>query len=1251
MKLMKIRKHLTCMLSLLLLFLITFTPITSFSVHNPFSRASVFYEDENSKISPKLLKILEESSNVKKEIQVIILFKDYTHLNMRQEYFNNLNVRNLKEVDVFHIIPAALYSVPISEVKKLTSLQIIERIYLNERFQAIPPDIETRFTIIKSGTPYNETVPKFINADRLWPSFNGSGIKIAILDTGVSETHPDLKGKIVLEQTFVLKKYNFDFDENATDFHGHGTHVAGIAAGTGTASNGIYSGVAPGAQIINAKCLNMFGQGSTAAILKAIEWAVFMKADIISMSLGTSVGDPNDLISMAAEKAVEEGIIVVAAAGNFGPYYSSVGSPGSAYRVITVGACDWKGRIASFSSRGPTLTWSPDPDILAPGVDVVAPLAPESYLQRAGLKLGITINDTYISLSGTSMSTPAVAGAAALLLQAFPNLKKENPYAIRIALMETARNIGLDENTQGAGIIDVYEAYRFLKQNLKDSFLPVVKVFPTTIPPLPQIVKFPGDNVITTVLLLSGTKCNIRVEVNGNITSFVYLENTTFSNVFGVATLKVKLEIPIATVPGRYIGQINFINSSNSASEVLTNISLNVKIEVPKARALFDWYHNFDFSDSPWHNYYLFATLLADMLIDLDVSEGILTLEKLEEYDILILPDVELMFTPDEEYAIQKFIENGGSLLVLGSFYQAFAVETLNKVLAPYGVNFTNKTISKQTDLGIIQPLEETLNITQENLAEHPITSGVNSITWITGVALKTENKIGVSSIAYLENEPVIAVADETITGGGRIVVFGSERMFYDDLIQETPSHIQLEENVVQWLLKEENDVILLLDNHTYGIGSTLKIAIYILNESISGSISVKVITPSGNLTIVPLSNVSNGVFEGSINLEEEGIYIVEVIDGTKVIKSCSVRVFSSIPMVTQVSNILNIQHPSDIEYPSWIKYVEGVDILSRLNDSIEIIANIISDDDILEVTLYLSPYLQFSDMSRRSLTFKSKSMTKKGNVWVATFKPSPDAFSDLYVYYVVVKDSKNNTLLDMRNATGMFLLVDIEPEVFRNSTVGGQTIEELNKTTRVLSVSLGDTISYKIYGSDIEDSNEDLEAFALLVDYDIYAISGLPLLAFKGNLTEDGWQGLVKIPENDTVKTSLGQVKLTGVFVLFLILRDKDGQVGYQYTLLYVSTRIILPPILSILQSVILTITLLTVLIATYMIYRRKKKKEVAPLPKYYPIYPVVINYCPYCGVKLPPAARYCPMCGEQIVKTKETGSTTETREDEELE
>ncbi len=1193
----------------------------------------------DAKLSPALLRLLNNRNNGKR-IQILVLFKNHNDLELRNKYLNSLSIKGLEEIETYQIIPAALYSVPINEIKRLATLHIIKKIYLNEKFQAIPPyDVKTQYITTKSEVIYNESVPRFINADKLWSSFNGSGIRIAILDTGISSSHPDLKGKIVLEESFVQKKYNFDFDENATDFNGHGTHVAGIAAGTGVASNGMYRGVAPGAEIINAKCLNMFGQGTTAAILKAIDWTVSAGADVISMSLGSGIGDPNDPISIAVENAVKKGIVVAAAAGNSGPYYSSVNSPGAAYGVITVGACNWKGQIASFSSRGPTLTWSTDPDVLAPGVDVIAPLAPDSFLQRAGKKLGMDINGTYISLSGTSMATPAVAGAVALLLQAFPSLRKTNPYAIRIALMKTAKSIDLGENIQGAGIIDVYEAYHFLDKNLKGNSLPVIDVIPTAIPQPPQIVRFPGDEAMTNVIVLSGSRCSLRIQVEGNVTNFVHFENSTLSNVFGVVTLGIELKIPIATVPGRYTGQINFINSS-SGSEVLANISLDVEIVIPKARVLFDWYHNFDFSDSPWCNYYLFATLLANMSIDLDVSEGILTLEKLEEYDVLVLPDVELMFTPDEEYAIQRFLEDGGSLLVLGSFYRAFAADPLNRILAPFGVSFTNKTISKENDLGIVQLLEEVLNITKDELAKHPITNGVQSITWVAGVALKTSKKIGVSNIAYLEGNTVIAAINETATNGGRIVVFGCERNFYDDLMEKNPSHVKLGMNVFDWLLEKENDVLLLLGNYTYRTGVPIQLAVYILNQTIrENDVNVTVIGSDVNFT-VPLSSVGKGILKGNVTLMKEGVYLLEVTYGTKVIKKCYVRVSSNIPVVTKVSNTLILGHPSGIEkkYPSWVKYVEGIDIICRLNDSIEITANVVSNDTNLKVTLYLSPYLQFSDMSRQELTFESIPMNKNGNVWVARFSPGLNSFSDMYVYYVVAKDSRNNTVLDMSNATGMFLLVDIEPDVYSNSTIKGQTVEEINKTVKAIGVSLGDVIPFKIYGNDTESANNRLEAFALVVDYDIYAISGLPLLVFKGRLTEDGWQGEIHIPENGTVKTPLGNVTLHSPLVVFLILRDSDGQVGYQYVILYVTTGIIIPSLSSLfLMFVIAVIALVVVLATAFVLYRKKRRKRYLPLPEYYPTYQIM-NYCPYCGAKLPLGARYCPFCGAKLIENEKS-------------
>ncbi|MBW2966490.1 S8 family serine peptidase [Candidatus Woesearchaeota archaeon] len=245
-------------------------------------------------------------------------------------------------------------------------------------------------------------------------------------------------------------------DNNPMDDHGHGTHCAATAAGNGT-----LKGVAPDAKIYAYKVLDSRGSGYWDWVIAGIERAVDPNQDkdfsdhvnIISMSLGGS-GNPDDPVSQAVDTAVENGIVAVIAAGNSGPRERSIGSPGTARKAITVGASDKTDNIAYFSSRGPVI-WPNGtiikPDIVAPGVGICAAQWDAAWQARQ------CIDTEHVAISGTSMATPHVAGAAALLLQKNPDW---TPDEIKMALRNTAIDIGKDINTQGYGRIDALNAIK-----------------------------------------------------------------------------------------------------------------------------------------------------------------------------------------------------------------------------------------------------------------------------------------------------------------------------------------------------------------------------------------------------------------------------------------------------------------------------------------------------------------------------------------------------------------------------------------------------------------------------------------------------------------------------------------------------------------------------------------------------------------------------------------------------------------------
>ncbi len=286
--------------------------------------------------------------------------------------------------------------------------------------------------------------------------FTGKNVTVAILDTGIYP-HRDLTApdnRIVAWADLVNQK-KLPYDDN-----GHGTHIAGIIAGNGNSSNGKYKGMAPEASLVSVKVLNQDGGGLISTVILGIEWCLgkvdTLAIRVVNLSMGLKARESyrSDPLCRAVTIAWQRGIVVCCAAGNEGPQSGTINSPGINPRAITVGNFNDRlgltvagGKLHQSSSRGPTLDNLVKPDLLAPGTKITS----------------LSLSGGYHSLTGTSMSTAVVTGVAAQVIQQHPSIK---PDQVKALLMKNARDLGLELNSQGAGVLNIERIFNYSMKSL-----------------------------------------------------------------------------------------------------------------------------------------------------------------------------------------------------------------------------------------------------------------------------------------------------------------------------------------------------------------------------------------------------------------------------------------------------------------------------------------------------------------------------------------------------------------------------------------------------------------------------------------------------------------------------------------------------------------------------------------------------------------------------------------------------------------
>ncbi len=381
-------------------------------------------------VDPRIL--TAASTTRSDDVPVILMFEDRDTLTS----FQTLNTRSAQNLQIQSLgseLPFAAGQIRKSDIENLSQDQRVRAIWYDEMC----------FTCLDRSQAQ-------LGLATAWAHFGLSGRNslIGIADTGLDDTHPDFAGRVEGSRDFTGTTV-----VHTKDPDGHGTHVASIACGAGTASQGRFVGAAPEAHVLAARVMGKGGTGRMSQVMNGLEWLSTSGAHIINLSVGTnatSLGE--DPLSQMCALLVSKGITVVVAAGNSGPKPRTIGSPGSSPQVITVGAVDHEDRVVEYSSRGPTARGLLKPDLVAPGHEITAARA-------TGTSLGAVVDAYYTRMSGTSMAAPLISGLCALMRELQPDL---TPLEIKDILQLHCLALNHPAPVQGTGRVNAWAVLQSL---------------------------------------------------------------------------------------------------------------------------------------------------------------------------------------------------------------------------------------------------------------------------------------------------------------------------------------------------------------------------------------------------------------------------------------------------------------------------------------------------------------------------------------------------------------------------------------------------------------------------------------------------------------------------------------------------------------------------------------------------------------------------------------------------------------------
>ncbi|MHA2297902.1 MAG: DUF4350 domain-containing protein [Candidatus Hodarchaeales archaeon] len=1124
-----------------------------------------------------------------------------------------------------------------------------------------------------------------INARNLWnDDYKGEGVKIAILDTGIDSNHSDLEVLDGNAFSFVSTDNGFSSGENIKDNHGHGTHVAGIAAGNGY-SNNQYAGVAPEATLLNLKVANQYGNSYPEALMAGLNKALELGVDVISVSLGFSQ-DIDSPMAQLLDSIVDQGIIAVASAGNDGPGSYTVKVPGASRKAITVGATDFNKSLTSFSSRGPAVDERIEPDIVAPGVQITAPLAEGSILEYAVLTLenppnfvqGDQSGYNYLQLSGTSMSAPLVAGAVALLKQKHGDA---NPLAIRAALMEGSDEFpGLKEYETGAGYINIVAADSILENHKSGSSYMNFYVHPSSNLLPWDLAVYPGDEFVVQPTVISGyeTDFSFRVadQLNGSI--FINLNETIVLDT-NYKDFQATIKIPHGTKPGTYIGSLIVEDLGTSKEYEVMLGPLQVKL--PEKKVYFDLFHSYSRDDSLLGNYYAFYQLFTERGYQIEEYNSPIS-SKVFSYDTVIITDPEIEFSSYEIEMIQDYLVSGGNLLVMSSFSPFSAILGLNELTNSYGINWKQSTLASKTDIGLrtsIDFLNETMTL--ENTS-HPILSSISELTWYAGTELTVRDPSQII-VSMLDSSPVYAVYEGNSTRG-KILALGQELPFYNYRLDEGQNE-QFVINVIDWLSGKgvgESNTVVNIDNGTsiFPFGSTIATWIYETSSTgspLSGaasSINISLILPNGTLinTLKPTNTTVPGVYYFSFNKTDmAGSYtiLIETSSGTKFLEavvgdeeSLEIAAFN-----LSDKNDVTIIPPDileDLDVLLLDKNLSDLNMQAIISNSTKLQQATVTINSIPEATYDLRNTIPNNTfyMQEMDLNFTSGALS-------GTWLLPADIPSGLYHATLMVMDENNDTIF---KGVAFYILKEDPIIDLDASKVGSENLKAFEDPMAYYgSYTSGSIIDISLHVSD-SGNYDELQCYYLIINIPTYLGYG-GVYIDAGELTKSStgiFSGDVTLPATQTVQAGNFIIK-TGsdqLLSLVLIVRDMEGNVDYFTVYFIIQDSLDFSSFIDIL--IVFGFIALLVFVTLYYfavikpkrtrqlsyeeyLYQRKTKDRESPLygdrtgpyqpyprqqqkplsTRQQPLMKVKPRFCGYCGTPIvDPGQKFCLSCGKSL-------------------